>query len=127
MAPSRQLGLLWGGVAACCAALAPLAPAIVAGLPSCPFKALLGLPCAACGSARAALALARLDPGSAFGLNPLAAAGWILLVAGGLLAGGAALAGRGVPEPRANPSPALRLAGAGMILANWLYLIGRGV
>lgn len=124
--PAVQLGLLWGAAAGAAAGLALAAPAWVAGavraLPVCPVKALAGLPCPACGSGRATLAFARLDFPAAFALNPLFAAAAVAFVAGGLLALALALAGRGVPEPRALPV-ALR---AGLVLAvaaNWAFLV----
>ena len=127
-AVDRQLGLLLGGVAATLVALAPLGERIAASLGACPFKALLGLPCLTCGATRTALALARLDFGAAIALNPLAAAGWTLLVAGGLAAGGAALAGRPLPLARASGAPpvALRVAIVAGAAANWVYLVVHG-
>ncbi len=106
-------------------ALAPLAPALAARLPACPVKALAGWPCPACGSTRAALELARLDLAAAFAWNPLAAAGWLLLVGGGLAAALASFGGRLPAEPRALPA-AVRW-GLGLALgANWLYLVWVG-
>lgn len=130
MPAGRQLGLLWGGVAAALVALSPLAPRLAAGLsavlPVCPLKLLAGIPCAACGSTRAALALARLDVVAAFAVSPLAALAWCLLVAGGLAAGGAALAGRELPEPPVWLAPRVRWALIAALLANWAYLIWSG-
>jgi hypothetical protein len=124
MRPGRQLAFLWGGAALVCAAAAPLAPALARGLPPCPFRALMGIPCLTCGSTRALLALARFDVGAAFSWNPLAAAAGILLVFGGLAALGAALLGRGVETPR--PTPALRAALALAVAANWVFLVAAG-
>ncbi len=124
--PAVQLGFLWGAAAAAAGALALAAPAWVAGavraLPACPVKALAGVPCPACGSGRATLALSRLDLPAAFALNPLFAAAAVAFVGGGLLALGFALAGRGVPEPKTLP-PTVR---AGLVLAlaaNWAFLV----
>lgn len=125
MSPGRQLGLLWGAVAAALVALSPLAPRIAPALPACLFKTLTGLPCLTCGATRAALALARFDFVGAFTVSPLAAAAWTVLIAGGLTAGIAALAGRGVPEPRTVPG-AVRWAAVAVLLANWAYLIWTG-
>lgn len=124
--PGRQLALLWGGAAASLVALAPLAPRLAAGLPGCPFKTLTGVPCPLCGTTRAALALARLEPLAALAAFPLPTVAWIAFVGGGLAAGLAALAGRGVPT---LPSPlprALALGAAAAVLANWIYLIATG-
>ncbi|MFI5198537.1 MAG: DUF2752 domain-containing protein [Thermoanaerobaculia bacterium] len=124
MRPGRQLAFLWGGAALVCTATAPWAPALARGLPPCPFRSLLGIPCPTCGSTRALLALAHFDVGAALSWNPLAATAGILLVLGGLLAFGAALAGRGVEMPR--PTPALRAALALAIAANWVFLVAAG-
>ncbi len=129
MSPRRQLGLLWGFVAAALVAAAPLAPRLAAGLPACPLHRLTGLPCPSCGATRAALALARLDLLSAFSVSPLAAAGWVGLVGGGLLAGLWALGGRELPAlPALSPRQALglRCAVVAGVLANWLYLVYTG-
>lgn len=127
MSSGRQLGFLWGGAALALLAAAPFGPRLAAALPPCPVKALLGIPCPSCGTARAALALARLDFAAALGWNPLAALGWIALIGGGLAAGGWALAGHELPEsPRELPWVA-RLAAVALLLANWAYLYSRGV
>lgn len=129
MSPRRQLGLFWGFVAAALVALSPLASRLAAGLPACPLKAWTGWPCPGCGTTRAALALAELDLAAAFAVSPLAAAGWTLLVAGGLVVGALALAG---VEPPATPGwtarrlAAFRVAAAAAIAGNWLYLVASG-
>lgn len=124
--PAVQLGLLWGAAAVSAAALVLAAPGFVpravALLPPCPVKALAGLPCPACGSGRASAALAGLDPVAAFLSNPLFTAAALAFGAGGLLALGLALAGRGVPEPRTLPA----LVRAGLVVAvaaNWAWLL----
>ena len=124
MRPGRQLAFLWGGAALLSVAAAPWAPALAQGLAPCPFRTLTGLPCLACGSTRALLDLARFDVVGAFSWNPLAAAAGILLVTGGLVALGAALAGRGVEAPR--PTSALRAALALALAANWVFLVAAG-
>lgn len=124
--PAVQLGLLWGAAAVSAATLALAAPGFVSraasALPPCPLKALSGVPCPSCGSGRATLALANLDLAAAFLSNPLFTAAVLAFGAGGLLALGLALAGRGVPEPRTLPA-AVR---AGLVLAvaaNWAWLL----
>ena len=124
MTPGRQLGFLWGGAALACAAAAPWAPAFTQGMPACPFRALLGIPCLTCGSTRALVALARLDPGAAFGWNPLVAGAGILFIAGGVVALAAALGGSEVRAPR--PTAFLRAAVAAAIVANWAFLVAAG-
>jgi len=124
MTPGRQLGFLWGGAALLCAAAAPFAPAFAEGMPACPFRALLGVPCLTCGSTRALVALARFDLGAAFGWNPLVAGAGILFMAGGVVALVAALLGDEVPAPR--PTVLLRAGLAAAIAANWVFLVAAG-
>lgn len=126
MKPGRQLGMFWGGSALAAIVLSPLAELIALGLPICPWKRLLGIPCLSCGSGRAALALARFEFTEALIAYPLPTLAWTVFIVGGLLAGGAALLGRGVP-----PLP-VRLSGwmwvwlGALVLANWAYLIATG-
>jgi len=124
MTPGRQLGFLWGGAALVCAAAAPWVPALALGMPACPFRALLGVPCLTCGSTRALVALARFDLGAAFGWNPLVAGAGILFVAGGVVAFVAALLGGEVRAPR--PTALLRAALATALAANWAFLVAAG-
>ena len=124
--PERQLGLLWGGVAAGIVILSPLAPHLAEGFPACPLKAWSGWPCLGCGTTRAAMALARLDLQGAMAVNPLAASGWLGLIAGGILAGGLALVGHPLKEPRWILRPTERLLLVALVLANWIYLIWAG-
>jgi hypothetical protein len=126
MSPGRQFGLLWGAVAAALVALSPLAPRFASALPVCPLKSLIGLPCLTCGTTRAALALGRLDLGAAFAVSPLAAAGWSVLIVGGLAAGVASLARLEVPEPPRHLPRMLRWGAIAAVLANWAYLIWSG-
>lgn len=129
MSSRRQLGLLWGGVAVALIALSPLAFRLAAAAPACPLKTFTGLPCPGCGTTRAALALGRLDVVGAFTVSPLAAAGWTLLVAGGLVAGALALAGRELPAPPRLDGRRLwawRIAVVTALMGNWLYLLWAG-
>lgn len=126
MSPGRQFGLLWGAVSAALVALSPLAPRFAAVAPSCLFKAITGLPCPTCGTTRAALALARFDPAAAFAVSPLAAAAWVLLIAGGLTAGLASVARIELPGPPSDLPRPLRWGLIGTVLANWAYLIATG-
>lgn len=122
----RQLGLLWGVVAAALVALSPLAPRLAAALPACPLKSLTGFPCPTCGATRTALALSDFDLARAVAVSPLAATAWLALVGGGLLAGALALFRIGVPEPPRKLPMWLRLAALGVVLANWAYLVWSG-
>ena len=125
----RQLGLVWGGVAAALVALSPLGARLAAALPPCPLRSLTGLPCPGCGTTRAALALAELDVAAAFSVSPLAAAAWSALVGGGLVAGALAVAGVGTPDlprPGGRADLLLRFGAAAAILANWIYLVATG-
>ena len=126
MSTGRQLGFFWGSVAASLVALSPWAERLGAGLWPCPLKTLAGFACPSCGATRAALALARFDFAAALAVNPLAALAWSVLVGGGLVAGLAAIAGRGVPEPPRSLPLALRLAVLGVVAVNWLYVLRAG-
>lgn len=102
-------------------ALLPLAPRFAPLLPACPLRAMLGIPCAACGSGRAIVALARLEPLAALLANPLAALVTVTFLLGGIAAGVAALLDRLPAEPRTLPTR-LRWAALGALVANWCFL-----
>ncbi len=122
----EQAGILWGAVAALLILLSPLAPAIASGLWSCPFKSLTGIPCPSCGTGRAALALARLDPVHALVHYPLPALAWMAFIAVGLVVGWRAGWHRPLPRIRRLPVWA-RVAIVVAVLANWAYSIATGV
>ncbi|MCB1057825.1 MAG: DUF2752 domain-containing protein [Acidobacteria bacterium] len=122
----RQLGLLWGAVAATLVLLSPLGARLALGLPRCPLKVLAGFPCPACGTTRSALALAHLDFAGAFAVNPLATVGWVALIAGGLVAGAFALAGRPLREPREQWPGWVRGVLVAAVVLNWTYLLHHG-
>jgi len=122
----RQLGLLWGVVAVLLAVLSPMAEQLASSLPVCPIKAMIALPCLACGTTRAGLALFRLDVAGAFSINPLAALSWITLIGGGLVAGLLALLNVPLREPDLNLSLPVRCLLVMVCLANWVYLVGVG-
>jgi Protein of unknown function (DUF2752) len=124
---SRQLALLWGAVAGTLLAASPWAPALGGALWECTFKSWTGIPCPTCGTARAALALARLDVLEAVTRYPLPAIGWIVLLAGGLVAAAMALLGREPPSiPNRLPVWG-RVAVVAAVLGNWAYSIVTGV
>ncbi len=113
------------------AAAAPIAPALVRALPPCVFHALTGVPCPACGSTRAVLALLAGDPRAALAFNPLVTLGAAVALAFALAAP-AWLAVRG-PVPRFVVAPAggmprsARIAIVGTIAAQWAWLVVQGV
>ena len=127
MKMTRQIAFWWGGVAATLIALSPWAPEFSGGLWGCTFKALTGFACPTCGTARAALALARFDVSTALLYYPLPTVGWIVFLVGGLVAAAMALAGRTPPAiPNRLPDWA-RAAIAGALFLNWMYSIATGV
>lgn len=124
-AGSAQLGLLWGGVSLALLVLSPFASRLALAAPPCPMKAMTGVPCMTCGGTRAALALTRLELGTALQMNPAVALGMLGLVLGGLVAGALALSGRSIPEPRSFPLW-LRIALIAAFAANWIWVIAHG-
>ena len=121
------MGLLWGTVAVVLLILATRAEQLAQTLPECTFKALVGLPCLTCGVTRSALALADLDFGVALRINPLATVLVVAFVGGGLVAGSLALGGRPLREPRWDLLPVERLGLVAVVVANWAYLVWRGI
>ncbi len=124
---SRQLALLWGAVAAVLLAASPWASLAGDALWDCTFKSWTGIPCPTCGTARAALALARFDVLGALGRYPLPTIAWIFLLVGGLGVGAMALLRR-TPPPIPSQLPVWgRVAVVAAVLANWMYSIATGV
>jgi hypothetical protein len=119
---ARALGLYWGAVSLGLLLAVALIPRISGLVPPCLFRSLTGVPCPTCGATRAALALARLDPVAAWISNPLAATGLVAFLAGGLIVGCAALAGRPIPEPK-RLSPAARATVWIAAALNWLWVL----
>lgn len=127
MSSSRQLAVLWGAVAVACLALLPLASQLAPGLLACPIKSHTGWPCPSCGTTRAMLALAELDPLAAFALNPLIVLGFLGFVVCGVVAAIWALADRPLPGlPTRLPIP-VRAAAVAVFVLNWLYLVANDV
>lgn len=125
MSAGRQTGFLWGGAAIALIGGAPFAPLFASALPDCLVKSIVGLPCPGCGSTRAYIALGRLDLAAALHLNPLATIGIIGFVLGGLAAAALALLGRPLTEPARYPVW-LRVTAAGLVAANWVWLLVDG-
>ncbi len=124
---SRQLALLWGAVAGALLAASPWASAFGDALWKCTFKSWTGIPCPTCGTARAAIALARLDVLEAVSRYPLPALAWIFLLAGGLVAASMALLGR-QPPPIPSRIPVWgRVLIVAAVFGNWMYSIATGV
>jgi len=121
----RLAGLLWGGAALVVMLAAPLLPFLARAVPACPFKSLTGIPCPFCGTTRAGLALARIEPLHAVVHYPLQSAAWIAFLAGGLWFGARAVAGR--PLAALRISPRAWWAVAVLWAANWIYSIAHGV
>jgi hypothetical protein len=119
---NRALGLYWGSVATVLILAAPVIPRACAWLPPCLFRTLTGFPCPTCGATRAAIALARFHPVSAWVANPLVTLGYVAFLAGGLIAGIAALAGRPLAEPR-RFSLAVRAAACSAAALNWIWVL----
>ena len=111
-------------------AAAPLAPLVARRLSGCVFHALTGLPCPACGSTRAVLALLAGDPLAALAFTPLVTIGLAAAGAFALAAPPWLLAGGAVPRFAAAPvggmPRALRIAALGTIAAQWAWLVARG-
>lgn len=118
----RRLGVFWGLAALGAFLLAPFAAQALPSLPGCLFRELTGLPCPACGTAHAALALTRLDVASAIAFNPLATLAALLFLLGGAAAASASVAGRALREPSLS-GPAPRLAAILAVAANWAWLL----
>lgn len=124
---SRQVAFLWGAVALVLLGASPWASLAGDALWDCTFKSWTGIPCPTCGTARAALALARLDVLGALGRYPLPTIAWIGLIGGGLYVGAMALLGRTPPAiPNRLPTWG-RAAVVAAVLANWMYSIATGV
>lgn len=99
---------------------------MASGLPApfCPLRTMSGIPCPLCGSTRALLAFAALDPLAAFRWNPLTALACAGIVATFLVW----LAGRWLrrdwlahAQARSGRLPVWALLGAALV-ANWIYL-----
>ena len=95
------------------------------GLPPCPLKAHLGIPCATCGLTRCLAALLEGRWAEAFHWHPAGAA-LILLSPLGVI-WDFRRAWRDAPYPSWPDAPALRLGVAGLVAAAWALQIVRGI
>jgi len=122
-----MVALVWAMVSILVWAMRGWLPALAALGPDCPFHALTGLPCLGCGTTRAALLLAAGDWPGAFLMNPLAAGALATAWLGGLVA--PAWLALGLPTPRvpARLPLSARAALVVLLLANWCFLVVRGV
>jgi hypothetical protein len=121
----RQLAVLWAVVAVAVLLLVPLSNRLTQDLPGCPLRVATGVACPSCGTTRALEALAAGDLVAALSWNPLAFAGSLVFVIGGLLAP--------IWNRRVGRVPDLRgvlFVRVGLVAAlvgNWVYLWLRGV
>jgi hypothetical protein len=123
----RALAWLLAGGAVSALVLAPLAPALLRGVPGCPLHAWTGLPCPGCGSTRAVLALLRGDVLGAVAWNPLAGLGLALLGVACALAPVWVAAGWPLPSLDAVLPARTRFVLVAALVLNWVYLVLRRV
>jgi len=117
------LALLWLASAGMGVAFLPVLPVATRLLPPCALHALTGIPCVACGSSRAALALAHGEWLHALALNPLASLALMMGGLGGIVAP-AWVAVRGpLPGLDDGTSHRLRIVAWCAVAAQWAYLI----
>ncbi len=117
------MALLWAFGAVVAMSSAPLLPTLARMLPPCALHALTGVPCVACGSTRAALALAHGRPLQALALNPLAAMAMMGGLLGGIVAPGWVAMHGPLPKVEGAAARWLRIALWAAIGLQWLYLV----
>jgi hypothetical protein len=126
-AGAPPLGVVFGGALALGAGAVALLGLDRLRFVACVFKALTGLPCPTCGSTRVLGRLAHGDLAGALAMNPLAAAGAVLLAAWAVVDLVLLPSRRAVSlelHPRlARPVRALVVV---VFLANWVYLMLAG-
>lgn len=128
--PTRDAWIVagaWATLSALALAARPWLPMLAALLPSCPLHALAGVPCMACGSTRAALHLASGDAAGAFLANPLATAALLFAWLGGWIAPLRLALGWRAPALPGRLSRPARAAVAAALVANWCFLVVRGI
>ena len=126
-AEDRSLALVLATGAAASLLFVPLVPRIAPFVPACALHALTGVPCPACGTTRALVALAQGDPWRALGWNPLATASIVVLSAACILL--PLWVALKQPLPRFAPVLPWRTRGAmvALLTLNWAWLVARGV
>ncbi|TMQ72802.1 MAG: DUF2752 domain-containing protein [Candidatus Eisenbacteria bacterium] len=121
--PDLPLALLWTASAVVAVVCAPLLPTVARALPPCALHALTGVPCVACGSTRAAMALTHGRVLEALALNPLAALTMMGGVVGGFVAPGWVALHGPLPGFDRAWSRGSRIAAWCAVAAQWAYLI----
>lgn len=122
----RELAALWAAAALSSVVLQPVWIAIAPHLPSCTFRSLTGIPCPSCGTTRAAVALLRLDFGSALAANPLATLAGLAFVVGGAAAAIWLVLRGPWPVTRMCWSRGWTAVVIGAVVINWVYLVLAG-
>jgi hypothetical protein len=99
------------------------------GAEICLVHRLTGWPCLTCGSSRAVARLLAGDVAGAFRLQPLVTALALCAIPAGLLCALARSGLRCVPEVSLTPAERRTawVAGIGLLLLNWAYLVWRGI
>ncbi len=123
----RQLAWVWFGVAVAAPLLAWAWVRVGLGTPGCAFHRLTGVPCPTCGSSRAVVAALQGHLVEAFLWNPLVTTLIGLFEIGGLIAPAWFALGGRVPVFGPSLPRWIRWAILTALLANWAWLIARGV
>jgi hypothetical protein len=123
----RRLALLWLVAAGTALALRPLWTGLAGFAGVCPLHAWTGIPCPTCGTTRAGLAFLEGRVLDALAWNPLVTLAALVFLAGGIAVPVWILAGGPLPVPGRRIARPARVAAAGVIVANWIYLFLRGV
>jgi len=121
-----ELSIIFGTIALLALVSARLLPGLEI-MPSCPFRAITGIPCPSCGITRSLVHLAHGDISGSLFLNPL----FSLALLFSIFLFFARLAS--LPFKRSaiklvimdREYAYVRVATAGIFLANWIYLIAR--